>query len=81
MMPSFALVAISGARRLPPIPIPLFPFWPLVLLCLGVARLLDRDRPEDAAKLRVAMHVFRELRGLEVDVDTEDHKQISIRFV
>ena len=47
----------------------------------GVARLLDRDRPEDAAKLRVAMHVFRELRGLEVDVDTEDHKQISIRFV
>jgi hypothetical protein len=66
---------------LPFIPVPLFLLWPLLLVCLGIAMLLDRDRPADAAKLRAAMHVFRELRGLKIDVDTADRKPVRIRFV
>jgi hypothetical protein len=80
-MPALALVGIPGPRWLPPVPLPLFLLWPLVLACLGVARLLDRDRPEPARKLRTAMHVFTELRGLTIDVDTRDHKKVRIRFV
>ena len=81
MMPTLALVGIPGPRWLPPIPIPLFLLWPLVLVCLGFARLLDRVRPAEAAKLRTAMQVFRELRGLAIDVDTADHKPVRIRFI
>ena len=81
MMPALGLIGIPGPRWLPPIPIPLFLLWPFVLVCLGIARLLDRDRPAEAAKLRTAMQAFRELRGLTIDVDTADHKQVRIRFV
>jgi hypothetical protein len=81
MMPALALVAIPGPRWLPPLPLPLFLLWPLVLICLGLARLLDHDRPGEAAKLRTAMQVFRELRGLTIDVDTSDRRQVRIRFV
>jgi hypothetical protein len=51
------------------------------MICLGLARLLDGDRPPEAAKLRTAMQVFRELRGLAIQVDTADHKQVRIWFV
>ncbi len=81
MMPALALIGIPGPRWLPPVPIPLFLLWPFVLLCQGIARLLDRDRPAQAAKLRTAMQAFRELRGLTIDVDTADHKQVRIRIV
>ena len=81
MMPALGLIGIPGPRWLPPIPIPLFLMWPLVLVCLAIARLLDRDRPAEAAKLRTAMQAFRELRDLTIDVDTADHKQVRIRFV
>jgi len=81
MMPAVALVGIPGPRWLPPIPIPLFLLWPFVLVCLGLARLLDRDRPAEASKLRTAMQAFRELRGLTIDVDTARHKQLRIWFV
>jgi hypothetical protein len=50
-------------------------------VCLGLAKLLATQRPSDAEKLRTAMHVFRELRGLSIDVDTEDQKQVRIWFV
>jgi hypothetical protein len=81
-MPSFALVGLRRLPRwLPPLPVPLFLLWPFVPLCLGLARLLDRDRPEDAAKLRAAMRVFRELRGLAVEVDTADDRHVRIKFV
>ena len=80
MMPALALIRIPGPRWLPPIPIPLFLLWPFVLVCLGTARILDRDRPAEAAKLRTAMQAFRELRGLTIDVDTADHKQVRIWF-
>ncbi len=81
MLPALALVGIPGPRWLPPIPIPLSLLWPFVLACLGLARLLDRDRPAEAAKLRTAMQAFRELRGLTIDIDTADHKQVRIWFV
>ncbi len=81
MMPILGLIAIPGPRWLPPLPIPLFLLWPFVLFSLGIARLLDRDRPAEAAKLRTALQVFRELRGLTIDVDTADRKQVRIRFV
>jgi len=81
MMPALALVGIPGPRWLPPVPLPLVLLWPLVLVCLGIARLLNRDRPAEAAKLRTAMMVFRELRGLAIDVETADHKQVRIRFI
>jgi hypothetical protein len=32
-------------------------------------------------KLRAALSVFRELRGLTLDVDAADHTQVRIRFV
>ena len=81
MMPALGLIGIPGPRWLPPIPIPLFLLWPFVLVFLGIARLLDRDRPAEAATLRTAMQAFRELRGLTIDVDTADHKQVRIWFV
>ena len=81
MMPVLALVGIPGPRWLPPIPVPLFPLWPLVLVGLGTARLLDNDRPAEAAKLRTAMQVFRGLRGLSIDVDTTDRKPVRVWFV
>ncbi len=81
MMPVLGLIRIPGTRWLPPIPIPLILLWPLVLVCLGIAKLLERGRPVDATKLRTAMRVFRELRGLTIDVDTADHKQVRIWFV
>jgi hypothetical protein len=55
--------------------------WPFVLVCLGLGRLLDRDRPAEAATLRTAIQAFRELRGLNIDVDTADHRQVRIWFV
>jgi hypothetical protein len=81
MMPALGLIGIPGPRWLPPIPVPLFLLWPFVLACLGLARLLDRNRPAEAAKLRTTMHTFRELRGLSIDVDTADHTQVRIWFV
>ncbi len=81
MMPAIGLIGIPRLRWLPPIPIPLFLLWPFALVCLGIARLLDRNRPAEAAKLRTAMQAFRELRGLTIDVDTADHRQVRIWFV
>jgi hypothetical protein len=81
MMPALGLIAIPGPRWLPPIPLPLFLLWPFVPLCLGTARLLDGGRPADAARLRIAAHVFLELRGLSIDVDTADGMHVRIRFV
>ena len=81
MMPTLALIGIPGPRWLPPIPIPLFLLWPFVLVCQGIARLLDRVRPAGAAKLRTAMQAFGELRGLTIDVDTANHKQVRIWFL
>ncbi len=81
MMPALGLIGIPGPRWLPPVPIPLFLLWPFVLVCLGIARLLDRDRPDEATKLRIAMQAFRELRGLTIDLNTADHKQVRIWFV
>jgi hypothetical protein len=62
-------------------PVPLFLLWPLVLVCSGIAALLGRRRPADAAKLRFAVQMFRQLRGLAIAVDTADHKRVRIRFV
>ena len=80
MMPTLGLIGFRRLRWLP-LPIPLFLLWPFVWACLGIARLLDRDRPVEAEKLRTAMQVFRELRGLSIDVDTADHEQVRIWFV
>jgi hypothetical protein len=81
MMPTLALIGIPGPRWLPPFPLPLFLLWPLVLVGLGIARLLDRGRSSRAAKVRAALEVFCELRGLAIDVDTADNKQVRIRFI
>lgn len=81
MMPTFAFIGFRGPRWLPPLPLALFLLWPLVPLGLGLARLMERVRPDEAMKLRAALHVFRELRGLSVDVDTADHTKVRIRFV
>jgi len=81
MMPSVALVQIPKAEKLPPLPVLLVPLWPLAYFCLGIAKLLERDKPEDALKLRAAMLVFREMKGLSIDVETSDHTNISIRFI
>ncbi len=81
MMPALGLIGIPGPRWLPPIPIPLFLLWPFVLVCQAIARLLSRDRPAEAAKLQTALQAFRGLRGLSIDVDTADHKQVRIWFV
>jgi hypothetical protein len=80
-MPVLGLIGIPGPRWLPPIPLPLFLLWPVVPLGLGVAKLMDTARPIEAARLRTATQVFLQLRGLSIDVDTADHKQVRIRFV
>ena len=81
MMPALALVGIPQARWLPPMPIPLLLLWPFAFACLGIARLLERDRPKQAEQLRTAMQVFAELRGLAVDVDTADDKHVRVWFI
>lgn len=81
MMPVLGIMRLPQTRWLPPLPIPVFVLWPIVPVCLGIAKLLDRDRPVEAEKLRAAMQVFRELRGLSIDVDTANRKPIRIRFI
>ena len=80
-MPALALIGIPGPGWLPPIPVPLFLLWPFVPVCLGIARLLDKNHPTEAAKLRAAMVVFRELRGLSIDAETADERPVRIRFI
>ena len=80
-MPAFALVEIAESRRIPPLPLPLILFWPAVPVGFGLARLLRRSRPHAAEKLHLAARLCCELRGLDVDVDTADHKRVRIRFV
>lgn len=79
-MPALVTVGIPRLHWLPPLPLPLFLLWPLVWVCLGLSRLLDSPRPAEAEALRTAMQVFRELRGLTIDVDTADGQQVCIRF-
>lgn len=81
MMTTLALVELHRTRWLPPLAVPLVLFWPAVRMCTGLARLLKRDRPTAADKLYAAIDVFRELRGLELDVDLRDHRSIHIRFL
>ncbi len=81
MMPVLALVGLPGPRWLPPVPLPVFLLWPLVLFCLGVAKLMDRPRPAEAAKLRTFMRVFCELRGLSIDVETAHRRPVRLWFV
>lgn len=81
MMPALGLIKIPRAQWLPPLPVPLVLLWPLVPLCLGIARLLDHSRPVEAMQLRAAMQILGELRGLTIDVDTADHKRVRIWFV
>jgi hypothetical protein len=81
MMAALALIRITEGRRLPAIPLPLFVLWPFVPVCLGLAVLLDRAQQGQGAKLRMAMQVFRNMRGLTIDIDTADDKHIHIRFV
>lgn len=81
MRPALVLVGIPGPRWLPPVPLPLFLFWPLIWMGLGLARLLDRDRPEDAAKLRTAMGVFHGLSGLIIDVETRGRRPFRVWFL
>lgn len=81
MMPSLALIAIPTLRWFPPIPLPVFLLWPLVLFCLGVAKLIERERPEQAEILRTAMQAFRDLRGLSIDIERPNEKSVRIWFV
>ena len=81
MMPAWALVGVPGPRWLPPVPLPLFLVWPLVFVCLGIAKLLARENLDQATKLGTAMAVFCELRGLVIDVEAQDSKPVKIRFV
>lgn len=79
-MPKMALVGFPHLDWLPPLPIPLFPFWPLAWLVSGVARLIERERPAHAETLRAAIDVFRELRGLTIDVQRKDERSIRVWF-
>lgn len=81
MMPAFALIGIPGPRWVPPVPLPLFLLWPLVLICLGLAGLMVKVRPDESEKLRTIMMVFGELRGLAIDIETANHKPVRIWFV
>jgi hypothetical protein len=58
-----------------------FLLWPFVLVCLGIGKLLHVSRPTEADKLLTALQVFRELRGLTIDIDTADHKRVRVRFL
>lgn len=81
MMPALVLVGLPGLRRWPPLPLPLFLLWPLVPLCLGVAWLLRKSRPDQAAKLWTATMMCCHLRGLIIDVDSPNKERVWIRFV
>jgi len=48
---------------------------------VNIAKLLERERLAQAAQLRNAGEAFKELRGLSIDVQTTDHKQVRIWFV
>jgi hypothetical protein len=79
-MPALALIGLRGRAWLPPLPLPLFLLWPLVPVALGVARVLDRKRPDEAAQVRAVILLFHALRGLRIDVDTRD-EHVKIRVL
>ena len=49
--------------------------WPVIWLCQGIAWFFRSER------LWIAMRVFCELRGLDVRINTADHKQVRIWVV
>jgi len=81
MMPFLALIGIPGPRWLPPLPLPLFLLWPVVLIGLGIAKLLDRGKTDGPGKFLLATRLFCELRGLAIDVDKVNQKPVRIRFI
>ena len=80
MMPAVALVGIPGPRWVPPLPLPLFLLWPALPLGLGFAKFIAWRRPTQAEKIRIGLQVFRELRGLSIDVKTADNERVRIWF-
>ena len=75
MMPTIILMSLPGPRWLPPVPIPVIFLWPVIWLCQGIAWFFRSER------LWIAMRVFCELRGLDVRINTADHKQVRIWVV
>ena len=80
-MPALLLIELPGPRWLPALPVPLFLLWPLLLIVRGAARIRERNHPVDAAMVRGFLQMLRDLRGLEIDVNTPGRRPVRIRLV
>ena len=74
MIPTLGVVAMGGRRWMVPLPLPLFLGWPLVLVPLGAAvvierlfrsRAVGRSRPTVAGAV---LSLVCQLSGLRVDI-------------
>jgi hypothetical protein len=87
MPPSVALVAMGPVDGwMPALPIPLFPFWPLVALGIGVLAVLRWARqglgyPPGAERARAVLEALCRLRGLKVDLRSRESRRVLIWFV
>ena len=87
MMPAIGLIAI-GRQRWPtvPLPLPLFPIWPLVLLALGAVALARKVLPESDARTALtiahtAVLAFFQLSGLRIDVESADRTRVRMWLI
>ena len=77
-MPTFLLIGIPRPRWLPPLPLPLFLLWPVALGGHAFHRALRGRDPDRAARARVAVEAFEQLRGLSIDIETGGQRALRI---
>lgn len=80
MIPALLMMSFGRHRRFW-LPLPFFlawPFWLMGWLIWSITTLFNRAA---ASKIAVVQMMLWNLRGLTVDVDTEDGNQIYIRFI
>ena len=88
MMPAIALLTVRLKRGgQVPLPLPVFLFWPLVLLALGCVELLRRIVPVDseaAAGLlaaRTGLLALFQLSGTEIDLQSRGGDGFQLRLI
>ncbi len=86
MLPTLGLVRIGNRRWTVPLPLPVFLFWPFVLLALGgvsMSRGLIASREGEISKLAIAhtgLLCLFYLSGLTVDIHAKDGTRVLVWF-
>ncbi len=84
MIPAIGLVLIGKARWTVPLPLPVFLFWPFILVALGGVTLVERLVDEGDARhsmltmARCGLCAFCQLSGLRIDVRSPDGTRVLV---